>query len=46
MLLKMQDTNLAGVPLFIQKFIFGNASHIGKLLGMDKSLKNIYVDAK
>lgn len=43
MILKMQDTNLANVPLFIQKFIFGNASYIGKLLGMDKSLKKIYM---
>ena len=39
MMLKMQDTNLAGVPLFIQKVVFGNAASIGQRLGLDKSLK-------
>lgn len=39
MMLNMQDTNLAGVPLFVQKLVFGNAASIGKRLGMEKSLK-------
>jgi mannose-6-phosphate isomerase-like protein (cupin superfamily) len=39
MLLKMQDTNLAGVPLFVQKLVFGNAASIGTRFGMDKTLK-------
>ncbi|MGB2991601.1 MAG: cupin domain-containing protein [Paenisporosarcina sp.] len=39
MLLKMQDTNLAEVPSFVQKAIFGNAASIGNRLGMEKSLK-------
>jgi mannose-6-phosphate isomerase-like protein (cupin superfamily) len=39
MLLKMQDTNLADMPSFVQKVIFGNAASIGKRMGMDKSLE-------
>lgn len=38
-LLKMQDTNLADMPSFVQKVIFGNAASIGKRMGMDKSLE-------
>ncbi len=30
---------IAGVPLFVQKLLFGNAASIGKRLGMEKSLK-------
>lgn len=39
MLLKMQDTNLAEIPSFVQKVIFGNAASIGKRIGIDKSLE-------